>query len=146
MGHFISFPVFFYIRFSYLGFRDNCVYLKTCPVSSKYWNFCFRVLWWPQFWPEQKITEVVSKWILTSYRKFSSSSTSRGAELDGDVQTPLPGPAWVAPSTGPARANCVRCALKPFFAIFETHYCSDLKMTWWRHTIAISQKTKVEFR
>ena len=46
--------------------------LELCAsLSKKYWNrpnLTFGDLWWPDLWPDLKMTEVVSPWFLTLFR------------------------------------------------------------------------------
>ena len=52
------------------GIKIVALPLKLKLLSSrnrfgKFWNFD---PWWPQFWPEPKITEMISKWLFASFR------------------------------------------------------------------------------
>ena len=54
---------------------------------GKFWNFD---PWWPQFWPEPKKTEMISKWFFRELWNavFRFVLWCAGAEIDGGVQTP----------------------------------------------------------
>ena len=77
-------------------------------IREKLEIFAVLVPWRPQFWPERKMTEVLSYWFFNhlSNAAFHLSLRRSGAELDGGrIPPPPPGRLCYNRSTGSARVN-----------------------------------------
>ena len=94
-------------------------------------NLTFGDLWWPDLWPDLK-NDTSSFFMIfdaLSNAVYRVSLHGRWAELDGGgVQTPPPGPARSAPSSGPARVKIYLLGRKWYCAVSrwsDNFICSE---------------------